>query len=115
MNRKLDEARQDLLEARAEYIKAKKAYYGKKASLSGRCLTEDADMQAEDVEEGTDDEHRMDIADAISDHRAEYENALDDLYYGYGYKFWRTHNNDIEDDEVAKAVWKAAVDKMARS
>ncbi len=56
----------------------------------------------------------MDIKELIKQYQAEYENACDDLYYGYGYKFWRTHNNTIQDDEIAKAVWHAAVDKMSR-
>jgi len=49
----------------------------------------------------------------INKYRAEFENACDDLYYGYGYKFWRTHNNSIEDDNIAKMVWKAAFNKMS--
>lgn len=48
-------------------------------------------------------------------HRAEYENACVDLYYGYGFVFWRSHNNGIADDEEAKIVWKAAFNKMANS
>lgn len=51
----------------------------------------------------------------IKKYRAEFENACDDLYYGYGYKFWRTHNNSIEDDNIAKMVWKAAFDKMSQN
>jgi hypothetical protein len=47
-------------------------------------------------------------------YRAEFENACDDLYYGYGYKFWRTHNNSIEDESIARAIWKAAIDKMSQ-
>ena len=50
----------------------------------------------------------------IKQYQAEYENACDDLYYGVGYKFWRTHNNSIQDDEIAKTIWHAAVDKMSR-
>lgn len=49
----------------------------------------------------------------INKYRAEFENACDDLYYGYGYKFWRTHNNSIEDENIAKMVWKAAFNKMS--
>ena len=51
----------------------------------------------------------------IKKYRVEFENACDDLYYGYGYKFWRTHNNSIEDDNIAKMVWKAAFDKMSQN
>ena len=52
-------------------------------------------------------------AQLINKYQAEFENACDDLYYGYGYNFWRTHNNSIEDDSIAKMVWKAAFDKMS--
>lgn len=45
-------------------------------------------------------------------YKAEWENACDDLYYGYGYDFWRKNNNSIEDDNVAKLLWKAAVERM---
>lgn len=51
----------------------------------------------------------------INKYQAEFENACDDLYYGYGYKFWRANNNSIEDDNIAKMVWKAAFDKMSAS
>lgn len=48
-------------------------------------------------------------------YRAEFENACDDLYYGYGYKFWREHNNGIDNEEDAKLVWGAAFNKMAKA
>lgn len=51
----------------------------------------------------------------LREYRAEYENACDDLYYGYGYKFWREHNNGIDNEEDAKLVWNAAFNKMARA
>ena len=50
----------------------------------------------------------------IGKYRAEYENALDDLYYGIGYSFWRTHNNRIESDDDAKRVWEYAIDEMTK-
>ena len=51
----------------------------------------------------------------LRNHRAEYENACDDLYYGYGYKFWREHNNGIDNEDDAKLVWNAAFNKMAKA
>ena len=54
-------------------------------------------------------------AQLINKYQAEFENACDDLYYGYGYNFWRTNNNSIEDDNIAKMVWKAAFNKMSAS
>lgn len=56
-------------------------------------------------------EHRNEL---LKTYQAEFENACDDLYYGYGYSFWRKTNNSIEDEEDAKIIWKAAVDKMSR-
>lgn len=53
-------------------------------------------------------------AELIKSYRAEFENACDDLYYGYGFSFWRTHNNRISDDEDARIVWRAAFEKMSR-
>lgn len=50
----------------------------------------------------------MRLEQLLQDAEAEYENALDDMYYGYGYDFWRTHNNGIERDEDAKLVWQTA-------
>lgn len=52
---------------------------------------------------------------ALKTYAAEYENACDCLYYGYGYYYWRKNNNRIVSDEEAKIVWKAAFDKMANS
>lgn len=49
-----------------------------------------------------------------SEYQAEFENACDDLYYGYGYQFWRTHNNTIENDDDAHIVWQMAVKKMSK-
>lgn len=54
----------------------------------------------------------MKLEELLTTAEAEYENALDDMYYGYGYDFWRTHYNDIEDDNDAKLVWKTAKQVM---
>ena len=55
-------------------------------------------------------------ASVVKAHRAEFENACDDLYYGYGYNFWlkslRNSGSDISDED-AKIIWQAAFDKMA--
>ena len=49
------------------------------------------------------------------EYRADYENACDDLYFGYGYKFWRDTAKHIESEEDAKLLWQAAIEKMANS
>ena len=51
----------------------------------------------------------------VRSYRAEYENACDDLYYGYGYDFWRKSNKDYMPEDVAKIVWNRAFNKMANS
>jgi hypothetical protein len=51
----------------------------------------------------------------IRSYRAEYENACDDLYYGYGYDFWRKSNKDYMPEEIARTVWHRAYCKMANS
>jgi hypothetical protein len=53
----------------------------------------------------------------IRKYQAEYENACDDMYYGYGKKFW--YNQQIEfgsemTQEEANEVWEAALEKMSR-
>jgi hypothetical protein len=55
----------------------------------------------------------------IARYRAEYENAMDDMLYGYGYEFWRNRNNSknapfnsIKDEETAKRIWLAAKESM---
>jgi len=58
-------------------------------------------------------EAQLNPSELVQRYRAEYENACDDLYYGYGYTFWRHHYNSIESDEEAKIVWKAAFNHMA--
>lgn len=54
----------------------------------------------------------MNIEELLTTAEAEYENALDDMYYGIDYDFWRTHNNAIEDDNDAKLVWQTAKQVM---
>jgi hypothetical protein len=66
---------------------------------------------AEQEEEKRKQKHTKEL---VKKYRAEYENACDDLYYGYGYKFWREHNNGIDNEEDAKLVWNAAISKMAK-
>jgi arsenate reductase len=51
----------------------------------------------------------------IRSYRAEYENACDDLYYGYGYDFWRKSNKDYMPENIARIVWSRAFNKMANS
>jgi len=51
----------------------------------------------------------------IRSYRAEYENACDDLYYGYGYDFWRKSNKDYMPENIARIIWSRAFNKMANS
>lgn len=53
----------------------------------------------------------MYIEELLKDAEAHYENALDDIYYGYGYDFWRTHYDCDKDlsEEDAKLVWEIAM------
>lgn len=67
---------------------------------------------AQQEEEQRKQEHAKEL---VRKYRAEFENACDDLYYGYGYKFWREHNNGIDNEEDAKLVWNAAFNKMAKA
>lgn len=50
----------------------------------------------------------MNLEELLITAEAEYENALDDMYYGYGYDFWLSHYNGIEDEDDAKLVWSVA-------
>lgn len=45
-------------------------------------------------------------------YQAIYENAMDCIYYGYGYKFWKSSNCPELSDEVARGIWDKAVEKM---
>lgn len=58
-------------------------------------------------------EHVMSL---IRKYRASFENACDDLYYGYGYKFWFEHEMKagVKMSEAdAKLIWNAAREKMS--
>lgn len=48
----------------------------------------------------------------VSRHKAEYENAKDYLYYGYGYKRWHEAHSHLSEEE-AKIIWDEAFKVMA--
>ena len=50
----------------------------------------------------------------LKNHRAEYENACDDLYYGYGFEFWRNQHKHLSEED-AHIIWHAAYNHMANS
>ena len=52
----------------------------------------------------------------VKKYRAEFENACDCLYYGYGFTTWKETNKEssMTDDE-SKIVWRAAFNKMAEA
>lgn len=57
------------------------------------------------------------IYSVVDKYRAEYENACDDIYYGYGYKFWlinEQNNGSKMSDVDAKIIWSASFSKMSR-
>lgn len=57
------------------------------------------------------EDHR---AEVIRTHRAEFENACDDIYYGYGFKtFYPNYSGDLSEAD-AKIVWDAAFNKMSK-
>lgn len=47
-----------------------------------------------------------------------FENACDNLYYGYGYRFWYNHTGRLIAEKYgeaeAKSVWRSAFDLMAK-
>lgn len=47
-------------------------------------------------------------------YQAIFENALDCLYYGYGYKFWKKNNCQNLDDGIAKNIWNKAIEEMSK-
>lgn len=58
----------------------------------------------------------------LDEYRGEYENACDDLYYGYGFDFWYNgedgsvaHKDYFPDEETAKFVWRLAFTEMAEA
>lgn len=51
----------------------------------------------------------------LIDHQGEFENACDDLYYGYGFNFW--YNDSMKEylsEDDARIIWNAAKAKMSR-
>jgi hypothetical protein len=53
--------------------------------------------------------------DLFRNHQAEYENACDYLYYGYGFDKWFKSCEGSMSREEAKIIWKAAFNKMANA
>lgn len=53
----------------------------------------------------------------IKNYQADYENACDDLYYGYGFKFWYNAYGvkDRLSEDDARTLWRAAVLKMSQA
>lgn len=52
----------------------------------------------------------------LDEYRGEYENACDDLYYGYGFNFWYNgHKDYFPDEETARFVWDVAFEVMAEA
>ncbi len=49
----------------------------------------------------------------VSEHKAEFENAKDYLYYGYGYKKWHIAHSHLSEEE-AKIIWDEAFKVMAK-
>ena len=53
----------------------------------------------------------------VRNYQADFENACDDLYYGYSFKFWYEHygvNERLSLDD-ARLLWRAAVLKMGNT
>lgn len=47
--------------------------------------------------------------------RGEYENACDDLYYGYGFNFWYNDKlKSVLSEDDARIIWHFAFKKMSR-
>lgn len=68
------------------------------------------------LDELIDDVENQRHSDCISPYRSEYENAKDDIYYGYGYQFWYDGNGDAFDNEDdAKFIWHCAFNCMAEA
>jgi hypothetical protein len=56
------------------------------------------------------------LRNVLSKYEAEYENACDYLYYGYGFNKWykaQINNGSEMSEEEAKTVWNKAFHKMA--
>jgi hypothetical protein len=97
----------DTLAAYLEQLEPTNREFGK--------LVQEAEKYAAEQEEQRKREERR--AYLVKTYRADYENACDDLYYGYGFKFWYTHYgvNERLSEEDAKTLWRAAVLKMSNA
>ena len=76
-------------------------------------MMESANYERERREQREREERR---AALVKNYLADYENACDDLYYGYGFKFW--YERGVKDRlslDDAKALWRAAVLKMGNT
>ena len=78
-------------------------------------LVQEAEAYGREQEEQRKREERR--AELIRTYRADYENACDDLYYGYGFKFWYEHQgvSDRLSLDDARMLWRAAVLKMGNT
>jgi hypothetical protein len=66
------------------------------------------------AEKAAENAQKIKTEQLVEKYRAAYENACNDLYYGYGYSFWwNTHKKYIENEADAKIIWQAAFNKMA--
>jgi len=77
-------------------------------------MMESANYERERREQREQEERRKRL---MRDYLADFENACDDLYYGYGYQFWYSHygvNERLSEDD-AKTLWRAAVLKMGNA
>ena len=67
------------------------------------------EQQAEKQAEAAKKERAKEL---VNTYRAEFENACDYLYYGYGYRRWRFQHTSMKEEE-AKIIWHEAFNKMA--
>lgn len=68
------------------------------------------------IDDLVEDVENQRYSDCIHPYQAEYENAKDDIYDGYGYKFWHDANGDAFDNEDdAKFIWICAFNHMAEA
>lgn len=78
-------------------------------------LVKEAEDYAREQEEQRRKEQRR--KELVNQYRADYENACDDLYYGYGFKFWYEHHGVSErlGEDDARTLWRAAVFKVGNA
>ena len=78
-------------------------------------LVQEAEAYAKEQEKQRKREERR--AYLVKTYLADYENACDDLYYGYGFKFWYEHQgvSDRLSLDDARTLWRAAVLKMGNT